>query len=644
MTMPGSSHVRPVRGARLACAALLLAMALAACDQNDRGEAQPGSERSGSEQAGIEPTGIDWLDAPARPVQVLLDLDAANAQSRVITEKGGTLSVAGENGTFYTLEIPEGALVAPERITVTPVRRVDGLPLASGALAAVQLEPEGLVLQRPATLYIETREPVSPAERVAFAYARQGSDTHLYPATGDALEAQFKLLHFSGYGFGKAPPSDPGRIRLLYASTHASRLEARIAELLNREGAKQQAGGEAFSSETVDALATLYLEYFDAVIRPLMQVAETDDRMASCAMKYYLDWRRKLAVWGFEPENAGGFIGSTGADRKMLEADSIQGEMVRRMEEGSISALKIVRNVEKHLLERANEGCLRHDLTAYLRISGFYRQLALLGMDAQRGANPETLTLEAGEKCLRFELQFVSEIESTLPHFGQHFRVAAIAPYALDESVNSATLSYEEFTTSGRPMEDAFGTYTPQQDGTIEDAMRTTAELGLNYSLSPAGSRPGILTVVAVDWDVNPREVDGVGCNGRDEKQDDVVAENFRVTLRIDPPTEVVHYVPVHAGTLHPFNSDEHQWMRFFTLFRRRAGNDVAPPADAATLDQNTGEQAQLVTVELKKQENRPGIWRAELTTPDDGANPGTLSENGYLILRHTPANIAGAS
>ena len=118
-------------------------------------------------------------------------------------------------------------------------------------------------------------------------------------------------------------------------------------------------------------------------------------------------------------------------------------------------------------------------------------------------------------------------------------------------------------------------------------------------------------------------------CAGRDEKQQADVAENLKVTLRIDPPTEIVHF----TGDVTSFDSDMHEWMRYFMQFRKAAGHEPTF-APGTNPDDDSGAQPELVTVRLEKQS--PGVWSADFRTPAGVTSEG-LSETGHLILRHTP-------
>ena len=90
------------------------------------------------------------------PLNVQVKVDSKVSASAVISTTGGTLSVQGADGTKFTLTFPNGALFNDEKITLTPVTSVDGLPFSGGLVGGVLMAPDGLRLLKPASLTIES--------------------------------------------------------------------------------------------------------------------------------------------------------------------------------------------------------------------------------------------------------------------------------------------------------------------------------------------------------------------------------------------------------------------------------------------------------------------------------------------------------
>ena len=89
--------------------------------------------------------GDDSSTAPP-PEDTNVTLESGNAASESIGVEGGTLSTTANDGTVYTLDIPEGSISEKHTITMTPVVDIDGYPVADGVAAGVDLKPAGLVL------------------------------------------------------------------------------------------------------------------------------------------------------------------------------------------------------------------------------------------------------------------------------------------------------------------------------------------------------------------------------------------------------------------------------------------------------------------------------------------------------------------
>ena len=145
---------------------------------------------------------IDALfDAPSDPLNLDVSVSESRAVSQIFASNGGTLSVTGEDGTRYTLEIPPGALYAPAEITMTPASSVKGLPFGEGSTVAVQLEPEGLRFNDVAILTIETPKPIPLDQQVFFGYREGGQDFHFVPMLLDTAELKIPVTHANPRAF-----------------------------------------------------------------------------------------------------------------------------------------------------------------------------------------------------------------------------------------------------------------------------------------------------------------------------------------------------------------------------------------------------------------------------------------------------------
>ncbi len=122
------------------------------------------------------------------------DFDPANAMQQVLTSaeigpEGGTLSITTPDNITYELIFPPDALEESTLISLIPIETIDGLPFEGGLQGAVRIEPDGLMLDLPATLRI-TRADTAPVPdgmvTLAFGFDGSGQEFHLMPfATAD---------------------------------------------------------------------------------------------------------------------------------------------------------------------------------------------------------------------------------------------------------------------------------------------------------------------------------------------------------------------------------------------------------------------------------------------------------------------------
>jgi hypothetical protein len=127
------------------------------------------------------PPGFD-LDHPE-------DFDPSSALQRVETSgeigpEGGTLSIITPDNITYELTFPPDALDESTFITLIPIETIDGLPFDGGLQGAVRIEPDGMMLDLPATLRI-TRADAAPLPdgmaAFAFGFDGSGQEFHLMP-------------------------------------------------------------------------------------------------------------------------------------------------------------------------------------------------------------------------------------------------------------------------------------------------------------------------------------------------------------------------------------------------------------------------------------------------------------------------------
>jgi hypothetical protein len=580
----------------------------------------------GRDRAGDAP---EWLTAEPRQVNLEITLDTARARDREIGPEGGTVTATALDGTRFQLRIPKGALLAPERITMIPVRAVRGLPLRGDDFTTVQLEPSGLRLLQPATLTIRTKREIPAAEQVAFAYHGMGEDAHLYPLGMDPKRVEMTIQHFSGYGFGRAAPDDPGRLALQRATAVEARMAAHVAELIAR--AKR---GEIDGDALGDAFAAAAVQYYDEVLAGILKTAETDDRMASCALQRGMSWQRELLL-----------LGAVTDDRAQRAPTALQ----QRFDLVESALPRIVENAYTRGYERFRTACKRdHEFLAIRRLVALERQAQLMGLrtDVQQNLN------DALEECLRFEVEFRSVFDTKTRTGGSHHDVTATlrttVPLVPRPPLDSAPLQYVRFTTSGDPAGDIFGSTTDVL-GVLDDARGRVA---------PAGTKPGTFVLHSLGWQIdNPKDsVLVTNCEGEDEKEAREVADTILVTFSPGVPRELVRFTPDH---------DTPHFVAAIRDFARAVGNEGATEelVRESKMTANVTEEQHWAqhwahahrdhevggggtrsyddvggVYALKLAPDRTkGVWRADTSWTQPPQMGFSMSEQSHLIVRHVP-------
>ena len=315
------------------------------------------------------------------PKSVSVALDAAKAVTEMIPVYGGALTATGADGSIFTLTIPDKALAGPEKVTMTPLSAVNGLPFSGGLVAGVQLEPDGLQLFRMATLTIKPKKDVPIAKQVAVSYHGSGDNLYMLPLDPTA-GISMHILHFSGYSVAsgitgeieeqaKNPPSDPAdqAAQQITAAVNAALAAARQAALT----------GTAIDKEAADkaeqALQGILGPWFDRVVQPKVAAAQADYTLTDDALIAGLNWMRIVEM-----------LGVSAKYQAQIDRLTAQFQELRK-------------KYEQALTDR----CIgKHDLSAVLPLISLERQYQLTGVKTSADPGP----IDTIKKCLRFELDF----------------------------------------------------------------------------------------------------------------------------------------------------------------------------------------------------------------------------------------------
>jgi hypothetical protein len=201
-----------------------------------------------------------------KPKNVSVSLDQGRQASASIGASGGSITAAATGGVSLKLSIPADALAAETKVTLTPVASVRGLPKGLTLLAGVQFAPEGLALDKRATVTIETSKA---AGAHAIAWFGLGQAVSRYPSSRSGNRIEIAIAHFSGV-------------------------------------AAVRGSGSAWNG-LPDATAALRLR-FATDVKPGLAGAAVQDPLTSSTFAAAFAWEREVELLGlggkFEPEKA----------------------------------------------------------------------------------------------------------------------------------------------------------------------------------------------------------------------------------------------------------------------------------------------------------------------------------------------------
>ncbi|WP_027892518.1 hypothetical protein [Calidithermus chliarophilus] len=216
-----------------------------------------------------------------KPLDVGIELDSGRAASATIPAAGGSLEATAADGTRFTLTVPEGALLSAQAITMTPIAKVNGLPLSGGYVGAVHLEPEGLEFLEPVTLKIEAAKPFDAAKLKGFNSHQTGQEFYLQGRKVEGQTVTLELMHFSNPGAAVATETDLSDLLVpLVPTDPRDRFEHDLG--LDLTDASKVAG-----------------RYYQRV-KGLLEAALTDETKIRQAIREFLAWRKEVSRLGLD--------------------------------------------------------------------------------------------------------------------------------------------------------------------------------------------------------------------------------------------------------------------------------------------------------------------------------------------------------
>jgi len=351
-----------------------------------------------SGESGYElPEGVDPLPSP-NPIDLIIALEEGNTSEMEIGVEGGSLEVTAVDGTLFRLVVPPDALFSPVTIKMTPSASVDGVPFEAGALAAVHLDPEGLIFFQSVELFIHPPSTVSLDEIVSFGTFADGKDFYLHPGLREAGEVRLLISHFSNYGVAAEVQKEIERLQQSYtprqAEANAKNQAWVILDIVDDPSAQ------------LDAYEKIAKQWFyNSVLIKLLD-AEANEEVIDSAIGQYLNWFQFVDTMGL-----------------MTEGGS--GELIQRLDLEIDLALNSIASALNNAFENARRRCVQNnqpeEALKMLRwgvVAGYLDVWGRSGFDkADATANLKS--------CFSFELVFRSRVKGKLD--GKDFLSQVIA-------------------------------------------------------------------------------------------------------------------------------------------------------------------------------------------------------------------------
>jgi hypothetical protein len=271
-----------------------LAVSLAVCGAASSGDMAEAPNEAGAAATDAPSEGSGGMDysglflAPPDPIDVQVAL-GDGAIKATIGSEGGVVEVATDDGLTHRLILPEGALVGPTEITITPIRALEGLNFEEGLTAGVQIEPHGLTLFQPATLILDLPDSVALDEIWGVSTLAGGDQAALHPivSVGDAIEMPiFNFLTYNSFPGGRANAED-------LADQPVTSAGRRVLGELAFIFAEDQQPGLDLSDLEWERIYTLLGTWLDEGILPLHEESMSDD-IAFLRFNYELKLLRML--------------------------------------------------------------------------------------------------------------------------------------------------------------------------------------------------------------------------------------------------------------------------------------------------------------------------------------------------------------
>lgn len=131
------------------------------------------------------------------------DIPEEATVSTLVTMSGATLSVQNHLGDIIDLEFQPRSVLQPVTVTLTTLAEPQTIPLSISTFPGIRIEPDGLLLNRPAKLTVLLAEPPEDNEKNTLFWSVR--DDYVLPVADQEYSSdtiQGTIYHFSEYGAG----------------------------------------------------------------------------------------------------------------------------------------------------------------------------------------------------------------------------------------------------------------------------------------------------------------------------------------------------------------------------------------------------------------------------------------------------------
>lgn len=223
-------------------------------------------------------------------------------------QPGTTLTLVATVGDYdVTLAIPKYGASRITDIKMTPFTSLDleGVTVLAGVL----LEPEGLLLESPATLTMApkgTAKAVAPPSDVAIdlgvAFSGRGDGYHGALVRAEGATRWFRVDHFSGYALAAFSEKGLSDLKAVVGASWEVSLEREIAAKV--VDYKMSCGASGCSlgqmSELKEAIRTDLATFYDKVVKPRIVSPYSTPAAVAAAMTKFFGWGHDVGILGME--------------------------------------------------------------------------------------------------------------------------------------------------------------------------------------------------------------------------------------------------------------------------------------------------------------------------------------------------------